>query len=163
DTTATASVYAADPPGYLGYYGLRVAPFSASGDRTFLWLTKRHKAILTMLKAVIEESDGIFALTGSVGSGKTTLATLLIEELDRGRFVIAKVSARDPESPEFFRAACDASGMGSAPPEAAADRAAPLMHLLDKVHSTGQRLLVIVDDAQSLTDDLLRGIGELAT
>ena len=66
---------------YLSYYNLRAKPFQISADPKFLWLGEKHKEALATLKYAIVENKGILALTGDVGTGKTTLINALIQSL----------------------------------------------------------------------------------
>ncbi len=66
---------------YLSFYKLKVKPFQMSTDPNFLWLGEQHKEALATLKSAIIENKGILALTGDVGTGKTTLINALIQSL----------------------------------------------------------------------------------
>ncbi len=66
---------------YLSHYNLASKPFQMSTDPDFLWLGEKHKEALATLKYAIVENKGILALTGDVGTGKTTLINALIQSL----------------------------------------------------------------------------------
>ena len=68
---------------YLEYYGLREAPFSITPDPRYVFLSDRHRDALAHLLYGIGKggSGGFVQLTGEVGTGKTTLCRLLLEQL----------------------------------------------------------------------------------
>ena len=68
---------------YLGYYGLQEPPFSITPDPRFVHLSERHRDALAHLLFGIDKGGGggFVQLTGEVGTGKTTLSRLLLEQL----------------------------------------------------------------------------------
>src|SRR6188508_277338 len=68
---------------YLEFYGLREAPFSITPDPRFVFLSERHRDALAHLLYGIGQGGGggFVQLTGEVGTGKTTLSRLLLEQL----------------------------------------------------------------------------------
>ncbi|NLB13626.1 MAG: AAA family ATPase, partial [Gammaproteobacteria bacterium] len=68
---------------YLYFYGLREAPFSITPDPRFVFLSERHRDALAHLLYGIGQGGGggFVQLTGEVGTGKTTLCRLLLEQL----------------------------------------------------------------------------------
>ena len=68
---------------YLEYYGLREPPFSITPDPRYVFLCERHRDALAHLLYGIGKggSGGFVQLTGEVGTGKTTLCRLLLEQL----------------------------------------------------------------------------------
>jgi general secretion pathway protein A len=68
---------------YLGYYGLHEPPFSITPDPRFVHLSERHRDALAHLLFGIDKGGGggFVQLTGEVGTGKTTLSRLLLEQL----------------------------------------------------------------------------------
>ena len=68
---------------YLEYYGLKEPPFSITPDPRYVFLSERHRDALAHLLYGIGKggSGGFVQLTGEVGTGKTTLCRLLLEQL----------------------------------------------------------------------------------
>jgi general secretion pathway protein A len=68
---------------YLEYYGLKEAPFSITPDPRYVFLSERHRDALAHLLYGVGKggSGGFVQLTGEVGTGKTTLCRLLLEQL----------------------------------------------------------------------------------
>ena len=76
---------------YLEFYGLKEEPFNLTPDSHFLYLSDQHRKALSHLKYGIEHKKGFIALTGEVGSGKTTVCRALLKMLDRQKHETALV------------------------------------------------------------------------
>jgi general secretion pathway protein A len=66
---------------YTAFYGLREKPFGLSPDPRFLFLAQSHREALAHLLYGIEQGEGFIAITGEVGTGKTTLCRTLLQRL----------------------------------------------------------------------------------
>src|SRR5215470_1353837 len=66
---------------YTRHYGLREKPFALTPDPRFLFLSASHREALAHLLYGIEQGEGFIAVTGEVGTGKTTLCRTLLERL----------------------------------------------------------------------------------
>lgn len=67
---------------YEAYFGLKENPFTLSPDPRYMYLSPRHQEALNCLIYGIRERKGFMALTGGVGTGKTTLCRFLLSGLD---------------------------------------------------------------------------------
>ncbi len=67
---------------YLDYYHLREYPFSNVVNNRFYYNSVQHADALTKLKYAIDSKKGLAVVIGDVGTGKTTLARRLLEDLD---------------------------------------------------------------------------------
>ncbi|HIP53343.1 MAG TPA: AAA family ATPase [Chromatiales bacterium] len=68
---------------YEEFYGLKEKPFSLTPDPEFLFLSTKHKHALTLLEYGLENQAGFTVITGHIGSGKTTLARKLLQEMQQ--------------------------------------------------------------------------------
>ena len=66
---------------YTAFYGLREKPFTLSPDPRYLFLSDTHREVLGHLIYGIEENEGFIAISGEVGTGKTTLCRTLLDRL----------------------------------------------------------------------------------
>ena len=66
---------------YTAFYGLREKPFSLTPDPRYLFLASSHREALAHLLYGIDQGEGFIAVTGEVGTGKTTLCRTLLERL----------------------------------------------------------------------------------
>ena len=69
---------------YQDFFSLKHLPFSISPDPDFLFLSDRHQEALAHLKYGLQSNGGFVLLTGEVGTGKTTICRLLLQQLPAG-------------------------------------------------------------------------------
>jgi type II secretory pathway predicted ATPase ExeA len=127
-----------------------------STDPDFLWLDEKHKEALATLKYAIIENKGVLALTGDVGTGKTTLINALIQSL--GEDTIA-ATIYDPSLGvlEFLNMVASAFNMGKTF-ESKGQFINHFRHFLLKAHGRKQKVLLIIDEAQGISNELLEEI-----
>jgi general secretion pathway protein A len=141
-------------PIYLGHFALREAPFSATPDQRFLYLTERHRDGFAHLLYGVAERGGFVQLTGEVGTGKTTLCRYLLEHLP-GHVDVALILNPVVSRIELLETICDELRVTCATPGSVKALIDALYnHLLD-AHARGRRTVVIVDEAQHLSVELL--------
>ena len=145
---------------YLEHYGLREPPFSITPDPRFVFLSERHRDALAHLLFGIGQggSGGFVQLTGEVGTGKTTLCRLLLEQLPENVRIALVLNPRlDPV--ELMETVCEelridlAGRRGSL--KALVDA---LNHYLLDAYAEGLRVVLIIDEAQDLSVDALEQV-----
>lgn len=141
---------------YLSFYNLKVKPFQMSTDPDFLWLGEQHQEALATLKYAILENKGVLALTGDVGTGKTTLINALIQSL--GEDTLA-ATIYDPSLGvlEFFNVVASAFNMGKTF-EGKGQFIIHFREFLRKARERKQKVLLIIDEAQAMEAELLEEI-----
>jgi len=140
---------------YLSFFGLNEKPFAITPDPRYLFLSERHGEGLAHLVYGVTESGGFIQLTGEVGTGKTTLVRTLLAELPE-EVDIALVLNPELSTLEFLRTVCEELDV-ELPPGAAGSKAlvdALNRHLL-AAHARGRRTVLLVDEAQNLSRDVL--------
>jgi general secretion pathway protein A len=146
---------------YRSFFGLRDRPFDLTPDPAYLLLTSGHREALAMLQYGIDARKGLIVLTGEAGTGKTTL--LRTTQLD-ARDTTTFVTVTNPrlERDEFIETVVRGFCLE---PEAAASKPRMLRALQDVLlrHLDEQRrCALIVDEAHSLSDELLEEVRLLA-
>ena len=143
---------------YTQFFGLNEKPFSITPDPRYLYLSARHGEALAHLLYGVTESGGFIQLTGEVGTGKTTLVRSLLEQLPSYARVALILNPRVSPT-EFLQTICDELRT-----ERPGDRSSPKAlvdtlnsHLLG-AHSRGERVVLIVDEAQNLSADVLEQV-----
>ena len=67
---------------YTSFFGLKENPFNLTPDPRYLFLSPYHQEALNHLLYGINERKGFIAITGGIGTGKTTLCRALLSHLD---------------------------------------------------------------------------------
>ena len=143
---------------YTSFFGLNEKPFSITPDPRYLYMSERHSEALAHLVYGITESGGFIQLTGEVGTGKTTLIRSLLQQLPENTEV-ALILNPQLSCIEFLIAIIEDLRIGR-PSRTANVKSliTVLNHYLLKNHSKGRRTVLIVDEAQNLTVDVLEQI-----
>jgi general secretion pathway protein A len=149
---------------YTQFFGLREKPFTLSPDPKYLFLSDSHREALAHLLYGIEQGEGFIAITGEVGTGKTTLCRTLLERLD-ATTEVAFVFNPPLSGMELLQAIHHELGLlgGEATRQ---ELTAELNQFLLEKKAQGKRVLLIVDEAQNLERDALeqvRLLGNLET
>ena len=141
---------------YLSYYNLASKPFQMSTDPDFLWLGEKHKEALATLKYAIIENKGILAMTGDVGTGKTTLINALIQSLGDDTLV---ATIYDPSLGvlEFFNIVSNAFDMGRTF-HGKGEFLIYFKQFLKEVRAQNKKVLLIIDEAQTISNELLEEV-----
>jgi len=133
---------------YLAFYGLKQKPFNATPDPKFLYLTPGHREALAQLVYGVQENKGFIVLTGEVGTGKTTLLQTLLQRLD-GNTAVAFVFNSTLPFDGLLEYMLEDFGIAKAG-ETRAQRLFALNNFLIERRRTGQKTVLIIDEAQNL-------------
>jgi general secretion pathway protein A len=141
---------------YRAYYDLKIKPFQISSDPAFLWLGEKHKEALATLRYGILDNKGFLLLTGDVGTGKTTLINTLKASL--GQDVIC-TAVPDPSLDKLDFYNYVARGFGFDQEITSKGRfLLGFSKFLHTAHDDNKKVLLIIDEAQLLTQALLEEI-----
>jgi type II secretory pathway predicted ATPase ExeA len=142
---------------YKEFFGLRTNPFSVNPDPRYLFLTRHTEEALACLTYGIQTRKGFVLLTGEVGTGKTTLINKLLEWLRSQQVATAFIFNSRMDVPQFldymmadFGIPCDTRSKSQV-----------LMRLyswLLERYRAGETAVLIIDEAQNLTDEVLEEI-----
>jgi general secretion pathway protein A len=144
---------------YLTFFGLNEKPFAITPDPRYLYLSERHAEALAHLLYGIIEAGGFVQLTGEVGTGKTTIVRSLLAQTPKNA-EIALILNPKMTAPEFLLTICEELGIGV--PDSALqslkDLVDILSHYLLRAHAAGQRVVLVVDEAQNLSPEVLEQV-----
>ena len=138
---------------YLSHYHLKVKPFQISPDPKFLWLGESHRQALSIFKDGITENRGLILLLGDVGTGKTTLINKLLDSLDENTLV-ASVQYPGFDILDFYNFLAASFNMDKKFSNKG-DFLVQFIHFLHKEYTHKKRVLLIIDEAQGLSDEIL--------
>jgi len=145
---------------YEQFYGLEERPFSITPDPRFVFLSQRHQDALAHLLYGVGRggSGGFVQLTGEVGTGKTTLCRLMLEEVpEHTRIALILNPMLEPR--ELLRAIC--RELEAEPPAGETGLEALgqcLNQRLLEIHAAGERAVLIIDEAQNMSRETLEQV-----
>jgi general secretion pathway protein A len=144
---------------YLSFFGLNEKPFAITPDPRYLYLSERHAEALAHLLYGINEAGGFVQLTGEVGTGKTTIVRSLLAQTPKNAEIALILNPKMTPA-EFLLTICEELGIGV--PDSALgslkDLVDILSHYLLRAHAAGRRVVLVVDEAQNLSPEVLEQV-----
>ncbi len=141
---------------YLSYYQLDKKPFQITTDPNFLWFGDKHKEALAVLRYALMDNKGFLLLTGDVGTGKTTLINALMNTLGE-EIIVATLLDPGMGKDDFF----SYIGRAFQLPQAFSSKG-EFLHsfssFLKRAHAEQKKVLLIIDESQRLSQELLEEI-----
>ena len=143
---------------YREYFGLRENPFSIAPDPRYLFLTQGHREALAHLLYGITTDGGLVLLTGEIGAGKTTICRSVIEHLPANTEIAFILNPR-LSADELLATVCDEFGIGYPQGTTSVKVLVSAIYkfLLD-VHAKDKRAILIIEEAQNLSADVLEQV-----
>jgi general secretion pathway protein A len=143
---------------YLKHFNLTDRPFAITPDPRFLYLSARHREALAHLLYGLGEGGGFVQLTGEVGTGKTTICRCLLEHVpdnvDLALVLNPKVTAH-----ELIATVCDELGIEYPPGNSSIKTLTDVLNrYLLEAYAQGRRTVLIIDEAQNLSADVLEQV-----
>ena len=145
---------------YLESFGLEEHPFRLSPDPRFLFLSKQHARARAYMESTIWFSDGFVVVTGEIGAGKTTLLEQFLSELD-DTVMVARINQTQVTAVQFLQSLLVQFGVRPFNMRKAELLDALSTHLR-KLLAEGQRVVIVVDEAQNLDTTVLEEIRMLS-
>jgi general secretion pathway protein A len=147
---------------YQRFYGFRELPFELTANPKYLYLTPKHREALSNLQYGLSSAKAVTVLVGEAGTGKTTLLRTALES-DRCRHVSC-VYLNNPTltRAEFVETLASRFELGEEAARSKAVLLAELEGVLHRRRALGQISALVVDEAQSLSSELLEEIRLLA-
>ena len=145
---------------YLELFKLHELPFRLSPDPQFLYLSKQHARAKAYMESTIWFTDGFVVITGEIGAGKTTLIETFLRELQTD-VVVAQINQTQLSPTAFLQTVLVQFGFSPfnmKKPEVLAT----LNQFLMEQHVNGRKVLLIVDEAQNLSNRVLEEVRMLS-
>jgi general secretion pathway protein A len=140
---------------YQSYFGLAEEPFSIAPDPRYLYMSRRHQEALAHLLYGVNAGGGFVLLTGEVGAGKTTVCRCFLEQIPESCDV-AYIFNPKLTVAELLSTICVEFGI-ACPPGNTSNKVyidCINAYLLD-AHAKGRHTVLIIDEAQNLSADVL--------
>jgi general secretion pathway protein A len=143
---------------YAPHFGLREPPFAITPDPAYVYLSRHHQEALAHLLYGVGENGGFVQLTGEVGTGKTTLVRTLLEQQLENVDIALCLNPRLTVA-ELLATVCDELGASYSPEPHTLKALLDALnaHLL-QTHAAGRRTVLILDEAQNLSREVLEQI-----
>ena len=144
---------------YAAYFGLKHEPFSIAPDPRYLFMSDRHREALAHLLYGLGGGGGFVLLSGEIGTGKTTVCRLFLEQIPADCNV-AYIFNPKLTVIELLQSVCDEFHIAVAPkdsmlPPTVKDYLDPLNNFLLQAHAAGRNNVLIIDEAQNLSAEVL--------
>ncbi len=143
---------------YTSFFGLNEKPFSITPDPRYLFMSERHGEALAHLVYGVTESGGFIQLTGEVGTGKTTLVRTLLLNRMPDNADVAVVLNPQLSALEFLASICEELAIEPEDPASSKALIDALNRHLLSAHAEGRRTILVVDEAQNLSRDVLEQV-----
>ena len=144
---------------YAKFFGLKQPPFSIAPDPRYLFMSERHREALAHLIYGLKGGGGFVLLTGEIGAGKTTVCRCFLEQVPP-RCNVAYIFNPKLTVHELLKTVCDEFRIPLPPEHPGVARTIkdfidPLNEFLLRTHGVGQTNVLIIDEAQNLSADVL--------
>jgi general secretion pathway protein A len=141
---------------YIDYYGLTEPPFDITPNPRFLFYSEKHREAYNHLLYGIRERKGFIQLTGEVGAGKTTLCRAILQQLSND-YATALILNPVLSADELMKAIAIEFGLNVRGLDRL-DTVAEINNFLLWQVEQGRDAVLIIDEAQDLTEELLEQV-----
>ena len=147
---------------YESFYGFKEKPFSLLPDPAFLFMSEKHRRALAMLRYGVMNEACFTVITGEIGSGKTTLIRLLLNEINHDYTttvgIVSNTHRTFGELLEWVLLAFKLEYRGKKKVELYQT----LAEFIAKEYSQGRRTVLVIDEAQNLDVEALEELRMLS-
>ena len=146
---------------YETFYKLSADPFRLSPDHRFSFGHRSYARAKAYLEYALHRGEGFITITGSAGTGKTTLINQILSEVDRGRLQVATLTTTQLEGKDLLQMVAALFGL-KYEEESKASLLLEIEELLKQLNQRGRRAVLIVDEAQGLSPGAVEELRLLA-
>ena len=140
---------------YEKFFGLHERPFDLTPNPRFMYFTPRHREALVNLQFGIESRKGVVVLIGEAGMGKTTVIRAAIEQQRNNEVRLVYLNNPLLTRGEFLEFLATALQLSTAAERSKTRLVAELASRLTEERQRGATVVLLVDEAQSLSNELL--------
>ncbi len=145
---------------YIEPFHLKELPFRLSPDPQFLFLSKQHARAKAYMESTIWFADGFVVITGEIGAGKTTLIESFLRDVPQD-VVVAQINQTQVSAVDFLQSLLAQFGFSPFKMKKS-ELLVTLNNFLIEQYAAGRRVLLIVDEAQNLSQRVLEEIRMLS-
>jgi general secretion pathway protein A len=138
---------------YNNFFGFREGPFQLVPNPAYLFLSRSHEETMANLNYAIYQGEGFVEITGEVGTGKTTLCRAFLEKIEK-ETEAAYIFNPKLDSIQLLKAINDEFGISS-DKNTIKDLIDTLNIFLMEKKASGKNVVLIVDEAQNLSNEVL--------
>lgn len=142
---------------YQDFFQFQTLPFSLTPNPSFFCQLKGHQEALNTLQFCITSGEGFIKIVGEVGSGKTLLCRKLIESLDE-KYITAYIPNPDLSPTDIRKAVAREIGLDPASLPDQHELLTTIYQHLISLHASGKRVVLLIDEAQALSDEGLETV-----
>lgn len=142
---------------YLSHFGLSETPFNITPDPRYLFMSDRHREAMAHLTFGVTQGGGFVQLTGEVGTGKTTICRCLLGQIPND-VEIALITDPKISEHELLAAVCDELRIPYPSKSSSKNLVDRLNERLLDSHARGRRTVLIIDEAQNLSREVLERV-----
>lgn len=146
---------------YDEFYQLTAAPFQLTPDPKFWFESATHRKAMAYLGYGLTQGEGFVVITGEIGAGKTTLTHHLMDQVDPTRILAIRLVSTQLDGTGIVTSVASAFGLPTQGQGKAGLLAAIEAFVTDRARS-GQKVLIIVDEAQGLTHEAMEELRMLS-
>ena len=142
---------------YCEFFGFNEKPFTITPNPQFIYLSDHHREAFAHLLYGIDNHAGLIAMTGEVGTGKTTVLRTLLTQLDPEKYCSALIFNPCLSGEQLLASICREFRVTPDERNSFGYLDALNLFLLDQ-HTAGKTVILVVDEAQNLAPDVLEQV-----
>ncbi len=143
---------------YEQFFGLHERPFDLVPNPRFLYLSRRGREAVANLRYGLAFPRGLTLLLGDAGTGKTTLVSQVVNEINAARVQVVLISNPTLTRSEFYEALAQGFGLGGQLTTSKTRFLDRFRAHLEMRHQSGLLTAMVLDEAQSLSHELLEEV-----